>query len=160
MIDGLLGRLVVASVDRRLKVADVEEVGRRVVDKTTDLSRGRTRLVELIKLVVEEEHGHGFVNNPALMRVCVADVRSSTDDGGVLLVGGIVYDQGVFVVAETQLPTEVLLMRALVYHTFCVMDVALDSCIQVSTLSQIPRWAVAYRYSLERWGCLGLTRRP
>jgi hypothetical protein len=90
VVNGLLGRLVVTSVNRLLKVADVEDVGGCVVDETTDLSCRRAGLVELIKLVIEEEDGHGLVNNPALVRVCVADVWGRADDGGLLLVGGVV----------------------------------------------------------------------
>jgi hypothetical protein len=101
VVNGLLGRLVVASIDRLLKVADVEDVCRRMVDETTELSRRRAGLVELIELVIKKEDGHGLVDDPALVRVCVADVWGRADDGGVLLVGGIVDSQGVFVIAET-----------------------------------------------------------
>lgn len=45
VVDGLLGRLVVSSVDRLLQVADVEDVGGCVVDETTELSRRRAGLV-------------------------------------------------------------------------------------------------------------------
>ena len=127
MVNGLLGRLVKASVDRSLKVADVEDVGRSVVDETTELSRRRAGLVELIELVVEEEYGHGLVDDPALVRVGVADVWGRTDDGGVLLVGGIVDSQGVFVVTEADLLTHVFRVRALVDHTLCVVNIAIET---------------------------------
>jgi len=61
-----------------------------VVDETPNLTRRRTGLVKLIKLVIKKEDGHGLINDPALVGVCVTDVWGSTDDDRVLLVGGIV----------------------------------------------------------------------
>ena len=114
VVDRGLGRLVVAGVDGRLEVADVEDVGRGVVDETADLSRGGTGLVQLIELVVEEEGGHGLVDNPALMGVGVTDVRGFADDDRVLLVGSVVDGEGVLVVAKADLLAEVLLVGAAV----------------------------------------------
>lgn len=137
MVDGLLGRLIVTSVDRLLKVADIEDVGRRVVDETTELSCRRASLVELIELVIKEKDGHGLVNDPALVRVCVANVRSRTDDGGVLLVRGVVDSQGVFVVTKADFLADVLRVRALVNDTLCVVNIAIASCGVKSTSQYI-----------------------
>ena len=119
--------MVVASVNRLLKVADVEDVSRGVVDETTNLARRRALLVELIELVIKEEDGHGFVDDPALVRVCVADIWGRADDGGLLLVGGIVDSQGVFVVTEADLLAHVFRVRALVDHTLCVVNIAIET---------------------------------
>ena len=119
--------MVEASIHRSLKVADVEDVSRRVVDETTELSRRRAGLVELIKLVVKKEGGHSLVDDPALVRVCVADIWGRADDGGLLLVGGVVDSQGVFVVAEADLLTHVLGVRALVDHTLCIVNIAIET---------------------------------
>lgn len=137
VINGLLGRLVVTSVDRLLKVADVEDVSRGVVDETTDLACRRALLVELIELVIKEEDGHGFVDDPALVRVCVADVWGRTDDGGVLLVGNIVHSQGVFVVAEANFLANVLRVRAFVNDTLCIVNIAIASYGVKSTSQHI-----------------------
>ena len=90
VVDRAIRRLVVTSVNRSLQVADVKDVGGRVVNKTSDLSRRRSSLVQLVKLVVEEEEGHGLINDPTLVRVCIADVRSGANDSRVLLVGGVI----------------------------------------------------------------------
>lgn len=45
VVNGLLRRLVVASVDGSFQVADVEDVGRSVVDETSDLAGRRTSLL-------------------------------------------------------------------------------------------------------------------
>ena len=99
-----------------------------MVDETTELSRRRAGLVELIELVIKKQDGHGLVDDPALVRVCVADVWGRADDGGVLLVGGVVDSQGVFVIAETQLLANVLRVRALVNDTLCVVNITIASC--------------------------------
>jgi len=127
VVNGLLRGLVEASVDGSLKVADVEDVGRRVVDETTELSCRRAGLVELIKLVVKEEGGHSLVDDPTLVRVCVTDVWGRADDRRLLLVGGIVDSQGVFVVTEADLFTHVFRVGALVDHTLCVVNVAIET---------------------------------
>lgn len=137
MVNRLLRRLVVASVDGLLKVADVEDVSGGVVDETTDLACRRALLVELIELVIKEEDSHGLVDDPALVRVCVANVRGRTDDGGVLLVGGVVDSQGVFVVAKANFLANVLRVRALVNDTLCVVNIAIASCGVKSTSQQI-----------------------
>jgi hypothetical protein len=137
VVNRLLGRLVVASIDRLLKVADVEDVSRGVVDEATDLACRRALLVELIELVIKEEDGHGLVDDPALVRVCVADVWGRADDRGVLLVGGVVDSQGVFVIAKANLLANVLRMRALVNDTLCVMNIAIASCGVKCTSQQI-----------------------
>ena len=135
VVNRLLGRLVEASVDGSLKVADVEDVGRRVVDETTKLSCRRAGLVELIKLIIKEEGGHSLVDDPALVGVCVADVGGRADNGGLLLVGSIVDSQGVFVVTKADLLTNVLRMWALVDNTLCVMNIAIET-YEVKNLSQ------------------------
>ena len=135
VVNRLLGRLVEPGVDGSLKVADVEDVGRRVVDETTELSCRRAGLVELIKLIIKEEGGHSLVDDPALVRVCVADVGGRADDGGLLLVGGIVDSQGVFVITEADLLTNVLRMRALVDNTLCIMNIAIET-YEAKNLSQ------------------------
>lgn len=128
--------MVEASVHRSLKVADVEDVSRRVVDETTELSCRRAGLVELVKLVVKEEGGHSLVDNPALVRVCVADVWGRADDGGLLLVGGVVDSQGVFVVTEANFLTNVFRVRTLVDHTLCVVNITIET-YKVKSSSQL-----------------------
>jgi hypothetical protein len=166
VVNGLLGRLVVASVDGSLKVADVENVGRGMVHETTDLSRRRPSLVELIELVIKKENGHGFVNDPALVRVCIANVRGSTYDSWVLLVGGIVNGQGVLVEPEADLTANVLLVRAPVGYTFCIMNIAIESwgvkgesqhiVLDITLLC----CSVTYQCILEKLGCSDWKRPP
>jgi hypothetical protein len=114
VVDRSLGRLIETGVDGSLEVADVEDVGGGVVDETAELSCGGAGLVQLVELVVEEESSHGFVDDPALVRVGVADVGGFADDDGVLLVGCVVDGQGVLVVAEADLLAEVLFVGAAV----------------------------------------------
>jgi hypothetical protein len=78
-----------------------------------------------------------MVDDPARVRVCVADVWGRADDGGVLLVGGIVDSQGVLVIAETKLLANVLRVRALVNDTLCVVNIAIASCGVKSTSQHI-----------------------
>jgi hypothetical protein len=137
VVNRLLRRLVVASVDGLLKVADVEDVSRGVVDETTDLACRRALLVELIELVIKEEDGHGLVDDPTLVRVCIANVWGRTDDGGILLVGGVVHGQGVFIVAKANFLANVLRVRTLVNDTLCVVNIAIASCGVKSTSQQI-----------------------
>jgi hypothetical protein len=124
VVDRLFWRLVETGVYGGFEVADVEDVGRGMVDQTTELARGRAGLVQLVELVVEKEGGHGFVDDPALVRVGVADVGGLADDDWVLLVGCVVDGEGVFVVAEADFLAEVLLVRAAVDDTLCIMNIA------------------------------------
>jgi hypothetical protein len=124
VINRSLRRLVVAGVDGSLEVANVEDVGGGMVDETADLACGGAGLVELVEFVVEEEDGHGLVDDPALVGVGVADVRRLADDDGVLLVGCVVDGEGVLVVAEADLLAVVGFVRAAVDDTFSVVDIA------------------------------------
>ena len=118
MVDGLGGGLVETGVDGLLEVGNVPDVGGGAA------VGGGPDLVLLVELVVEQEEGHGVIDQPALVGVGVAVVGRAGDDGGVDLVGHVHDGEGVLVEVEADLAAPVLCRGALVDDALGVVDVA------------------------------------
>lgn len=118
MVNGLGGGLVDTSVDGVGQVGDGPDIGGGAAISS------RPNLVHLIELVIEEKPALVLVNEPALVRVGVAVVRSAGDDDGVGLGGDIVDGEGVLVETEADLLAAVLLGGTLVDHALSIVNVA------------------------------------
>jgi len=118
VVDGLGGGLVETGVDGLLEVGNVPDVGGGAA------VGGGPDLVLLVELVVEQEEGHGVIDQPALVGVGVAVVGRAGDDGGVDLVGHVHDGEGVLVEVEADLAAPVLCRGALVDDALGVVDVA------------------------------------
>jgi len=123
VIDGLLLGSVVTCVDWLFQVANVEDVGHRIL-----LSCG-TNAIFLVEFVIEHKVLLPVaVENSTLMCVCSADIRSARDDlRGIKtsLVSHIIDGESVFVVAVADIATKVALVRTTINKTFGVVDVAI-----------------------------------
>jgi hypothetical protein len=119
VVDGLAGRLVVASLLGVLEVTDVPDEGGGVAVGT-----GAAAVVLVVLVVEDEELLVLGVEDPALVGVGGALVAGDGDELGVLLVGDVVDGEGVLVVAVADLAALVLLVGALVDQALGVVDVA------------------------------------
>lgn len=125
VVDGAGGGLIVTGVLGLLEVGDVPDVCDRetVLGGRVGGSAGGVDFT-LVKLIVHDKVGlpHG-VEDPALVGVGCADVRSARDDlsgVGAVLVGHIVDGEGVLVVAVADVTAKVLLVGSAVHNALGV----------------------------------------